>query len=120
MRVLDARSVALGLAAVLAVSGCSHGGSSDVDPGTDSGTTIDLDTWTATGGVLTYQRLSGDTSTVSGTTAGGDVFFQRTVWGPGSNSTLTWSSPAAAQGRLGALVEHSADTFRAGQVAELH
>lgn len=73
------------------------------------------------GDSVTYQALVGNASTVSGIQrANGWIYFERVLWGSGSVDTMIWTYPQSLKGQLEAAVEHSAATFRSGDLASGH
>jgi len=73
------------------------------------------------GDSVTYQALVGNSITVSGIRGdNGQIYFDRILWGSGSIDTLSWTYARSLQSQLKALVEHSAGTFRPGDLASGH
>lgn len=73
------------------------------------------------GDSITYQALIGNSMTVSGFVGDtGAIYFDRILWGSRSINTLSWSYPRSLQDQLKAAVEHSARTFRSGDLASSH
>jgi hypothetical protein len=75
---------------------------------------------TREGTTVSQKALQGDTFTLSGTEADGDVYYRRTVWGSGSSNTLLWTYPPELGPDLDPAVTHSAETFEPGDVSAPH
>lgn len=74
----------------------------------------------SSGGSVTYKALVGNEITVSGYSGEGAIYFLRILWGPGSIDTMRWGYPRSQQDQLQAAVEHSAATFRPGDLSSAH
>jgi hypothetical protein len=72
------------------------------------------------GDSITYQALVGDSITVSGISSNGEIYFERILWGHGSVDTMNWTYLRSLQGQLQDAVEHSANTFRPGDLDSPH
>lgn len=69
---------------------------------------------------VTLQTQPGDAYTISGTTRDGEIFYEHTVVGPGSENTIYWTYPPAQKQALDAVVQHSVQTFRPGDTSVSH
>jgi pimeloyl-ACP methyl ester carboxylesterase len=72
------------------------------------------------GDSITYQALVGDSITVSGISSNGEIYFERILWGHGSVDTMNWTYLRSLQRQLQDAVEHSANTFRPGDLDSPH
>jgi pimeloyl-ACP methyl ester carboxylesterase len=75
----------------------------------------------ADGDTVTYAPPPSATAfTLSGTTRAGLVFYQHTLWGPGSTVTLYWTYPPALRASLDGTVTHTVHALRAYGLAVSH
>lgn len=75
----------------------------------------------AQGDSVTYDALFGNAITVSGIRGdNGWIYYDRILWGSGSVDTLQWGYPRALKDQYQAAVEHSAATFRPGDLSSRH
>jgi hypothetical protein len=73
------------------------------------------------GDSVTYSALVGNAITVSGISRDSKrIYYERIRWGVGSVDTLLWSYPSSMADQLQAAVEHSAATFRPGDLSSSH
>jgi hypothetical protein len=73
------------------------------------------------GSIVTYSKLTADNEfTVTGSQADGTIFYQRTVWGTGSNDTVYWTYLPAMKEQLDPAVQHSVSTLRPGDLTTAH
>lgn len=75
----------------------------------------------ALGDSVTYHAIFGNAITVSGIRAdNGWIYYDRILWGSGSVDTLRWVYSPALKDQYQAAVEHSAATFRSGDLSFGH